>query len=73
MVLHIISFNLLATQQHVFYMEKFSTYLSMSFEGRQDKLLAAGTWQIFGMENSWKTAKSLVMNFVLCSKVIYFI
>jgi hypothetical protein len=55
MVLHIISFNLLATlQQHVFCMEKFSTYLSVSFEGMQDKLLAAGTWQTFGLENSWK-------------------
>jgi hypothetical protein len=54
MVLHIISFNLLATQQHVFCMEKYSTYLSLSFEGMQDKLLAAGMWQTFGLENSWK-------------------
>jgi hypothetical protein len=73
MVLHNIIFNLLATQQHVFYMEKFSTYLSMSFEGMRDKLLAAGTWQTFGLENSWKTAKSLVMNFALCFNYIYFI
>jgi hypothetical protein len=72
MVLHIISFNLLATQQHVFFIEKFSTYLSVSFEGMRDKLLADGTWQTFDLENSWKTAKSLVMNFDLCSNFIYF-
>jgi hypothetical protein len=66
-------FNLLATQEHVFYMEKFYNIPELSFEDKQDKLLAAVTWQTFGLENSWKTAKSLVINFALCSNYIYFI
>jgi hypothetical protein len=44
----------------------------MSFEGTRDKLLAPGTWQTFALENTWKTAKSLVTNFAICSNYIYF-
>jgi hypothetical protein len=59
-----------ATQQQVFYLENVP---SMSFEGMRGINfwpLERGkhlVWKI-----SWKTAKSIVMNFAICSNYIYF-